>query len=140
MQRISRATDTIWRTGQSEDDEPFTDDQFAQIYNLYHEGHKLGTHHREVHDWLGESDPLSAVEEARIHAQEANLNQIAVSALANKMEAPDHVRYALPAWHGKGYNDGRGGTTHYDGLRPFSGGWRYDPPTREDPMRRNGPW
>ena len=140
VRRISRALDTIWRTAQS-DDEPFTDEQFAKIYNLYHEGHKLGTHHREVNDWLeANGDPLSAVERAREHSMDANVHQISVSALANKMDAPDHVKYALPAWFGKGYNDGRGGTSHYDGIRPFAGGWRYDPPTREDPMRRNGPW
>lgn len=139
MQKISRALDTIWRTGQA-DDEPFTDDQFDAISRAYHEGHQLGTHHREVHDFLGESDPLAALDVARDHAMEANLQQIALATLAQKMDAPEYVRYALPSWHAKGYNDGRGGVTGYDGLRPFPGGWRYDPPTREDPMRRNGPW
>ena len=140
MQRISRALDTIWRTAQS-DSEPFTDEQFSRIYNLYHEGHALGTHHREVEEFLERNgDPLSAIEQARAHSQEANLNQVTVSAISSKMDDPDYVKYAMPSWFGKGYNDGRGGVIGYDGLRPFPGGWRYDPPTREDPMRRNGPW
>lgn len=138
MQRISRATDTIWRTGQS--DEPFTDDQFSRIYNLYHEGHKLGTHHREVHDWMSHDDPLAALEELHRQKGDADINQAIVSTLSNKSGDPDYVRYAMPSWYAKGYEDGRGGRHNYDGFKPFVGGWRYDPPTPEDPMRRNGPW
>lgn len=139
MQKISRALDTIWRTAQS-DDEPFTDEQFARIHKLYHEGHELGTHHREVAEFSAAGDPLSGLEMEQKQNEEHGLNQAIVSALAQKMDVPEHVRYAMPSWYGKGYEDGRGGSFHYDGLRPFKGGWRYDPPTKEDPMRRNGPW
>jgi hypothetical protein len=140
VRRISRALDTIWRTAQG-DDESFTDDQFTRIHKLYHEGHELGTHHREVAEFAGASDPLSGLEQESRQKMESDLNQSIVSAIAHKMtDVPEHVRYAMPSWYTKGYEDGRGGRFSYEGLRPFPGGWRYDPPTREDPMRRNGPW
>lgn len=138
MQKISRATDTIWRTA---NDEPFTDEQFARIYNLYHEGHQLGTHHREMSEFLAD-DPLASIEEEHRQNGDYGLNQAVISALnaATGKDEPDYIRYAGPSWYGKGYQDGRGGTFHSDGLHPFKDGWRYDPPTPEDPMRRNGPW
>lgn len=123
-----------------DDDESFTDNQFATIYNLYHEGHQQGTHDREVVEFAGEGDPLAALELEQQHSRSHGINQMVVSALSGKIDAPDHVKYSQPYWWAQGYKHGRGGDYDYTGFVPAKHGVTYSPPKREDPMNRNGPW